>query len=156
MQHSEATKKKISEKLLGRQAWNKGRFLLERKNCLLCGKVCSRGSEGFCSIRHHRDYQQNLLIEKWKNGEAIGKKAIKRYLLKVSEGRCSICNLNEWMGKKLVVELEHKDGNSENNSPENVCLLCPNCHSQTATYKSKNRGNGRHSRRIRYHEGKSF
>jgi hypothetical protein len=60
------------------------------------------------------------------------------------------------MGKPLVVEVEHKDGNSENNAPENVCLLCPNCHSQTDTYKAKNKGKGRHSRRMRYQEGKSY
>lgn len=59
-------------------------------------------------------------------------------------------------GKDIVLELEHKDGNSQNNSKENVCLICPNCHSQTPTYKGKNKGNGRHSRRKRYAEGKSY
>ena len=54
------------------------------------------------------------------------------------------------------MELEHKDGNSSNNSLDNVCLLCPNCHSQTDTYKNKNKGNGRHYRRLRYSEGKSY
>jgi predicted HNH restriction endonuclease len=55
-----------------------------------------------------------------------------------------------------VLELEHKDGNGENNDLKNICLLCPNCHSQTATYKNKNKGNGRHYRRKRYSEGKSY
>jgi 5-methylcytosine-specific restriction endonuclease McrA len=54
------------------------------------------------------------------------------------------------------LQLEHKDGNSENNKPENLCLLCPNCHSQTPTYGAKNKGNGRHYRRIRYAQGKSY
>ena len=69
---------------------------------------------------------------------------------------CNCCGLTDWQGRPLVLELEHKDGNSDNNEITNVCLLCPNCHSQTATYKSKNMGNGRHSRRQRYAEGKSF
>lgn len=33
-----------------------------------------------------------------------------------------------------------------NNKLENVRLLCPNCHSQTTTFKGKNRGNGRNFR----------
>lgn len=70
--------------------------------------------------------------------------------------KCSSCGISEWMGSQIVLEVEHKDGNSENNSFENVCLICPNCHSQTPTYKGANRGNGRHYRRQRYAEGKSF
>ena len=60
------------------------------------------------------------------------------------------------MGKSIVLELEHIDGNSDNNTEENLTILCPNCHSQTLTYKNRNKGNGRHNRRMRYHEGKSF
>ena len=58
--------------------------------------------------------------------------------------------------QKIVLELEHIDGNSDNNDLKNVCLICPNCHSQTDTYKGKNVGQGRHYRRVRYAEGKSF
>lgn len=56
----------------------------------------------------------------------------------------------------INVELEHIDGNSENNTLQNCILLCPNCHSLTPTYKAKNKGNGRHTRLKRYHEGQSF
>lgn len=45
--------------------------------------------------------------------------------------------------KPVNVELEHIDGNSSNNNLSNLILLCPNCHSCTPTYKSKNRGKGR-------------
>jgi predicted HNH restriction endonuclease len=45
--------------------------------------------------------------------------------------------------------LEHIDGNAYNNSESNLSLLCPNCHSQTPTYKAKNKGNGRVERRER-------
>jgi hypothetical protein len=46
--------------------------------------------------------------------------------------------------------------NYYNNVDENLCLLCPNCHSQTSTYKARNRGNGRHFRMQRFREGKSY
>ena len=46
----------------------------------------------------------------------------------------------------IPLEIEHIDGNYLNNSEENLILLCPNCHSLTATYKGANK-NGRKSRR---------
>lgn len=58
--------------------------------------------------------------------------------------------------RHVAVELEHVDGNSDNNQLSNLKLLCPSCHSLTPTYKAKNKGNGRHSRMARYHAGQSF
>ncbi len=69
---------------------------------------------------------------------------------------CEICKNTEWLGKPINLELEHIDGNSENHARSNLQLLCPNCHSYTPTYKGRNRGNGRHLRRERYKQGKSF
>ena len=62
----------------------------------------------------------------------------------------------EWNGMPLVFVLDHIDGNSSDNSRANVRLVCPNCDSQLPTYKSRNRGNGRHFRRVRYANGQSF
>lgn len=52
---------------------------------------------------------------------------------------CAICNLNVWNKKPLNLELDHIDGNRVNHEFNNLRLLCPNCHSQTDTYRSKNR-----------------
>ena len=124
--------------------------------CKQCQAIKPCDGRFFCSRSCYQENRKQLRIEVWKNGGPIGVQPLRKYLREISDGRCSNCNLNEWMGSKLVCEVEHKDGNSENSSPNNVCLLCPNCHSQTDTYKAKNRGNGRHSRRKRYAEGKSY
>lgn len=58
-------------------------------------------------------------------------------------GKCNGCGLGEWRGKPIVFELEHKDGNNRNNSRENVEALCPNCHSQTPTWRGRG-GEARH------------
>lgn len=56
------------------------------------------------------------------------------------EDKCECCGQGpEWLGKRLPLELHHVDGNRENNSLENLKILCPNCHSQTDTFRSKNR-----------------
>lgn len=60
-----------------------------------------------------------------------------------------VCILRPYQqdNKPIIFDLEHKDGSSTNNKEDNLCCLCPNCHSQTSTYKAKNKGNGRESRR---------
>lgn len=70
--------------------------------------------------------------------------------------KCEVCGNSEWLGQPITLELEHINGNSDDQRKENTKLLCPNCHSQTPTYKGKNRGNGRFKRRERYRAGKSF
>lgn len=52
------------------------------------------------------------------------------------------CGLTEWRGKPLVLELDHVDGNKKNNSLDNLKLLCPNCHSQTDTWRNRKRRGG--------------
>lgn len=59
--------------------------------------------------------------------------------LGIKENKCDICGLEgTWNGKELQNQLHHKDGNKFNNKLENLQILCPNCHSQTDTYVSKN------------------
>ncbi len=53
-------------------------------------------------------------------------------------GRCLSCNNNEWLGKPINLQVDHIDGNNQNNKRENLRALCPNCHSYTDTYCGKN------------------
>ena len=43
-----------------------------------------------------------------------------------------------WNNKQIHLELEHKNGKNNDNRLDNLEFLCPNCHSQTSTYKGKN------------------
>lgn len=53
--------------------------------------------------------------------------------------RCNCCGITDWNGKPLSFELEHKDGNNLNNDRQNLEVLCPNCHSQTTTWRGRNK-----------------
>jgi hypothetical protein len=82
---------------------------------------------------------------------------VKRYIFEDQHGCCGICGSPaHWMGMRLVLVLDHIDGDSTNNARENLRMVCPNCDSQLPTYKSKNRGKGRHFRRERYANGQSY
>lgn len=54
------------------------------------------------------------------------------------EERCTLCGVGpEWNGQRLVLQLDHIDGNASDNSLSNLRILCPNCHSQTKTFTGK-------------------
>ena len=66
---------------------------------------------------------------------------LKKYLLKFNllNWECRDCNNNgNWNNRKLVLQLEHINGISDDNRLENLCFLCPNCHSQTDTFAGRN------------------
>lgn len=127
--------------------------------CVACGKEQPNKKNTmnkFCSNRCQADHRQEHLVKKWRETGRIGKATLKRYLAETYGDVCAVCGINEWQGKPIVLELEHINGMSWDSNEDNVCLICPNCHSQTETYKGKNVGNGRHYRRVRYAEGKSY
>jgi len=45
---------------------------------------------------------------------------------------------SEWLGKKIILQLDHINGDNTDNIVDNLRLLCPNCHSQTNTFAGKN------------------
>ena len=57
--------------------------------------------------------------------------------------KCQKCGNNgEWMGEKISLQLDHINGVNNDNRLENLRFLCPNCHSQTETFGSKNKRSG--------------
>jgi hypothetical protein len=87
---------------------------------------------------------QDFLVE---NSSTMNSSYLKNRLLKegILKNKCALCGQGpEWNGKPLSLQLDHIDGVHNNNSPENLRLLCPNCHSQTVTFcrrKDKKRKN---------------
>jgi len=117
----------------------------------------SRGR--FCGNQCQQDLAFNDRYRQWLQGivpNNISPRGLKRLVVHRDSYKCASCDLEEWLGKPLALELEHIGGDSGDNRPDNLCLLCPNCHSQTPTYKTRNIGKGRYARRKRYAEGKSY
>lgn len=126
----------------------------EKFKCLICGKQCKKNSVKFCSVECRGRYVRLNTFEKIENGtykystEGTAKnKLLKLYLIEKYGYKCMICGLSEWMSQQIPLQLDHIDGNSENNNVNNIRNLCPNCHAQTPTFCGKNIANEKRQKR---------
>ena len=76
------------------------------------------------------------------NGPKISSYGLKRKLLDegLLDPECATCGGTTWQGCPIPLELEHKNGNRNDNRLDNLELLCPNCHALTPTYRGRNIG----------------
>jgi len=74
-------------------------------------------------------------------GNCYLKRIINEYNL--LEYKCSDCGISDWNNKKLTLELDHIDGQAHNCKLNNLRFLCPNCHSQTDTFRGKGINTGK-------------
>ena len=125
------------------------------KYCVNCKNILHVGKK-YCSLKCEQDYHRKTRDDLFLSSGEGSKITIKRFLITTFGRQCSICKNEKWLDKPMPLELDHINGNSSDNSKENVRMLCPNCHSFTPTYKGRNKGKGRYSRRMRYREGKSY
>lgn len=77
----------------------------------------------------------------YSTGQPVSSHRLKLKILKfgIKEHICEECENVEWLGKKIPLELHHINGNRFDNRIENLKLLCPNCHTFTDNYRSKNK-----------------
>ena len=114
--------------------------------CIECGIVTTRDNTAgkYCSNACQKEHEFKNRISLWKSGVGtIGRGTVKRYLTETHGYKCSVCKIDNWCGQLINLEIDHTDGDPYNNHHSNLRLICPNCHSQTNSFKNRNKGNGR-------------
>ena len=144
----------IRSKNANKSPINKG--TAKKYYCLNCGTelINSKNTKHkYCSNSCQQEYEYKLWVQKYKQDNSIAKLSkwgqipnqLRRYIFEKFENKCCLCGWSKTnhYTNTLPLEIDHIDGNSKNNSEDNLRLLCPNCHSLTPTYRGANRGNGR-------------
>ena len=129
------------------------------EKCINCGRELTQRQTKYCCYKCQQSYEQKQWVERWKNGDESGLRGsyqvsshIRTYLFEKYGSKCAQCGwgeVNPFTGN-VPLEIEHIDGIYSTTTESNLTLLCPNCHSLTATYKGANRGKGREGRKKYY------
>jgi hypothetical protein len=129
--NQEEINKKISASLKGRVSPNRGCFL---KGYDPKRGVWTKGHRQKAGDARKKNREELYQILPWSE---LPEPEKRRRILQEQEGKCLWCGWAEWRGKKITLELDHADGVKTNVSRENLRYLCPNCHSQTPTWRRK-------------------
>ena len=137
-------------------------FITMIRKCINCsGVLKTRHQKKFCSSSCQQKQRRKIFIANWKRGEVSGtigisvrvtSAHIRNYLLETSSEKCALC---EWQVRnpltgRVPLEVDHIDGDAENNIESNLRLLCPNCHSLTPHFRNLNKGHSRKWRMNKY------
>lgn len=136
-------------------AYNNGRrhSNLQPHPCLWCGKeINNRKIRVYCSHECRINFNLDKSFKKIKDGTYkrtwSGNPLLKKFLIKERGYRCEECGGETWRGKPIPLNVHHVDGDASNNYPDNIKLLCLNCHGITNNFGSKNRNKS--TRKYRY------
>lgn len=120
-------------------------------NCGYCRIECKwtyRGNNKFCSVQCARTFRSNEHKRKFFSGlleKRIDRPTARKYLAEARGYKCEVCSISDWQGKPITLHVDHINGDPSNDHPDNLRLICPNCHSQTEFLGGANKGRGRGS-----------
>ncbi len=117
--------------------------------CLHCGNETNTTHQKmnlYCSHRCSIEDRPRKTMERFIAGLVSDRDTLRKMLTETVGYKCAKCGLSDWLGEKITLQVDHIDGNASDNMPNNLRLICPNCHSQTKTFGARNKGNGRKAR----------
>ncbi|WLF45448.1 HNH endonuclease [Rhodococcus opacus] len=87
---------------------------------------------------------EEILVKRPPGSARVKPHLLRRALIEAGvEYKCVLCGLgDDWCGLPLILHVDHIRGDPSDSRLEQVRFLCPNCHSQTATWAARRSGNG--------------
>lgn len=102
----------------------------------------------YCSNECSSKHKSYIHKQKWLSGQLlkVERSTLRKYLSEDRGYKCEVCGISDWNSKSITLQVDHIDGNPADDSPKNLRLICPNCHSQTPSFSGRNKGSGRAAR----------
>lgn len=116
---------------------NTAKRYADKWGCFNPGKCKNRFTRRELSVEERREIKVREILEGKHPSFQPYKLKILLYSTGLKTNKCEICGVDEWCGKPLNCELHHKDGNTHNHALDNLEIVCPNCHSQTDSFRFK-------------------
>lgn len=125
------------------------RYIVECPACFSNIETTHAQNKKYCNMKCQHIHKWNSITVPEILSGSGSEYTCKIYLIKTRGEFCEVCkHPNIWNDKRLVLQLDHVDGNSDNNHLINLRLICPNCHSQTDSFGGANKGFGRGARQM--------
>lgn len=111
-----------------------------KTNLAALAEVCARHG---LDLPNGRNALQFTPEEVFTKGSGVSNDTLKKYLAHFELMVLNVCHEcgqpDTWNGKPLVLELDHINGDATDHRLENLRILCLPCHSQTPTFRGRNR-----------------
>lgn len=97
---------------------------------------------GLNTLVHHNQHSatplKKILIKDstYTNVNLLKRRLIKEKVLPLI---CALCQKTKWNNQPMPLQLDHINGERDDNRIRNIRLICPNCHALTPTYRGRNK-----------------
>jgi 5-methylcytosine-specific restriction endonuclease McrA len=102
--------------------------------------VVYHGNQSGLGFKKYQQRDDYVPYERYIKECSVHSNKLRRKLLRegLKDYKCESCGNTQWLDRDIPLEVHHKNGDKNDNTLENLQLLCPNCHAMTDTYRGRN------------------